>query len=69
MDTHYNYYNVTFTADWGSLVITVFATDGESAVDVARDRAHHDGDIPWDVICMMPHVEVEYAGPYAGWSD
>ena len=56
------YYNVTFAADWGWIGTTISGPDEETAIDNARDYLHAEAGIPWEVICMMPHTEAEYAG-------
>ena len=55
-------FEVTFVADWGLVGTDVNATDDDHAVEVAREYLHREGGIPWDVLCLMPHVEVEHLG-------
>lgn len=57
-----NSYNVTFAGDWGWIGTTVVANDDEDAIDAARYYLNDQSGIPWEVICMMPHVEAEYVG-------
>ena len=54
-------YNVTFAGDWGWIGTTVgFCQDEVEAEDKARERLILEAEIPSQVICIMPHVEVEY---------
>ena len=57
-----NYYNVTFTSDWASVITTVSAPNGEAAIENARDQLSQNSDLPWNP-SNWKHVEVEYVGP------
>ena len=56
-------YNVTFAGDWGWIGTTVdLCQDEDEAEDKAREWLILEAEIPSQVICIMPHVEVEYLG-------
>jgi hypothetical protein len=64
------FYNVTFASDWGWIGTTVgFCQNGEEAEEKAREWLIFEAEIPSQVICIMPHVEVEYLGPDEEVSD